>query len=121
MMIKYRSVASKDILYRHLPEAERPEWLSAHIIDEEGNVFLFVVDESRMVKPTDLFYSEMANGNRYGDWGEPIKNVPNHITSLFGCDKSKIADDIRAILKAVDCITNIPAQFIKNEVVTIIA
>ena len=68
MTIEYRSDASKDILYRHLPEAERPERLSAHIIDEEGNVFLFVVDESRTVKPTDLFYSEMANGNRYGDW-----------------------------------------------------
>lgn len=120
MTIKYRSVASKDILYRHLPEAERPEWLSVHIIDEGGNVFLFVVDESRTVKPTDLFYSEMANGNRYGNWGKPIENIPNHITSLFGCDESRIADDVRSILKAVDYVTSIPAQFIRNEVVTII-
>lgn len=121
MTIRYKSVASNDFMYQHLPEMERPELLSAYVFDEAGNVFLFLVDESRTVKSTDLLYSEMANGNRYGDWGELIKDVPSHITSLFGCDKSKIDDDVRAILKAVDCITNIPAQFVRNEVVTIIA
>ncbi len=118
MIVKYKSVVLNGSKFQHLPADKRPERFFIDVTDEAGNVYSFRSDGSRAIKPTDLRDSQMSNGNRYGDWGNPIENAPKYITLISG-DKNAVADDIRTILQAVERITAIPARFCRDEIVTV--